>query len=45
MHIYPDNTLDDFFGEFDFSTMKNLPRFYIFAGGATGGSEIGSAYD
>lgn len=25
--------------------MKNLPRFYIFAGGATGGSEIGSAYD
>lgn len=45
LHIYNDDTLDEFFDSFDFTAMKNLPRFYVFAGGATGGSEPGSAYD
>lgn len=45
LHIYNDDTLDKFFDSFDFTAMKNLPRFYVFAGGATGGSEPGSAYD
>lgn len=45
MHVYSDNTLDEFFNNFNFNAMENLPKLYLFAGGKTGGSEVGSAYD
>lgn len=45
MHIYNDNVLEDFLDNYDFTTMKNLPKLYIFAGALTGGSDPGTPYD
>lgn len=45
MHVYADDTLDMFFNNYDFKSMKFLPRIYLFAGGETGGSDPGTPYD
>ncbi len=45
MHVYADDILDKFFNNYDFKSMKSLPRIYLFAGGETGGSDPGTPYD
>lgn len=45
LHVYQDDTLDKFFGKYDFASMQNLSKLYLFAGAKTGGSQPGSPYD
>lgn len=45
MHVYQDGVLEKFFGKYDFASMQDLPKLYLFAGAETGGSEPGTPYD
>ncbi len=45
MHVYQDDALQEFFKDYDFDTMQNLPKLYLFAGAKQGGSESGTPYD
>lgn len=45
MHIYTDDVLDKFFDNYDFTSMKHLPKLYFFAGAKTGNSKPNSPYD
>ncbi|MDE7453276.1 MAG: hypothetical protein K2N22_02590, partial [Clostridia bacterium] len=45
MHVYNDNVLTKFFNDYNFETMQNLPKLYLFAGAQRGGSESGTPYD
>ncbi|MDE7439088.1 MAG: hypothetical protein K2N23_01070 [Clostridia bacterium] len=45
MHVYEEDVLTKFFGEYNFDTMQNLPKLYLFAGAQKGGSESGTPYD
>ena len=45
MHVYNDDVLTNFFDEYDFEVMQNLPKLYLFAGAQRGGSESGTPYD
>ena len=45
LHVYQDDVLEKFLDKYDFASMQNLPKLYLFAGAKTGGSQPGSPYD
>ena len=45
LHVYQDDALEKFLDKYDFASMQDLPKLYLFAGAKTGGSQPGSPYD